>query len=43
MVEISGLEYLRALNDGDTERLMAKCEESGWPTMLGFVDGMHWT
>lgn len=43
MIEIYGLEYLRAPSDGDTGRLLAKSEDSGWPTMLGSVDSMHWT
>ena len=41
MIEIFGLEYLRAPTDKDTERLLVKSEERGWPRMLRSIDCMH--
>ena len=41
MTEIFGLVYLRAPTDKDTERLLEKSKERGWPCMLGSIDCMH--
>jgi hypothetical protein len=42
MVEVFGPEYLRAPNAQDTARLLEENTARGFPSMLGFIDCMHW-
>ncbi|TVU18677.1 hypothetical protein EJB05_34787, partial [Eragrostis curvula] len=42
MIEIFGSEYLRALNEQDTARLLAMNKARGFLGMLGSIDCMHW-
>jgi hypothetical protein len=37
-----GEEFCRRPNVADTQRLLAKAEERGFPGMLGSIDCMHW-
>ena len=43
VIDVFGLEYLRAPTEEDTQRLMTESEARGWPGMLGSLDCMHWT
>jgi hypothetical protein len=43
VIDVFGLEYLRAPNEEDTKRLLGENEERGWPGMLGSIDCIHWT
>ena len=42
IIECYGEEYCRRPNVEDTQRLLAKAEERGFPGMLGSIDCMHW-
>ncbi|XP_020271170.1 uncharacterized protein LOC109846356 [Asparagus officinalis] len=42
IVEVYEDEYLRSPNTDDVARLLQKCEERGFPGMLGSLDCMHW-
>jgi hypothetical protein len=42
IIECFGDEILRHATVADTQRLLAKAEECGFPDMLGSIDCMHW-
>ena len=42
IIHCYGDEFCRRPNVADTQRLLAKAEERGFPGMLGSIDCMHW-
>ena len=42
IIHCYGEEFCRRPNVADTQRLLAKAEERGFPGMLGSIDCMHW-
>jgi hypothetical protein len=42
IIECFGDEFLRCPTVANTQRLLAKVEERGFPGMLGSINYMHW-
>jgi hypothetical protein len=42
IIEYFGDEFLHHTTVADTQRLLVKVEERGFPDMLGSIDCMHW-
>jgi hypothetical protein len=42
IIEYFGVEFLRRSTVADTQRLLAKTDEHGFPNMLESIDYMHW-